>query len=771
MSLKFCIYLTFIFYSLNTFATLSHLSCSKNGTHIMFINGVNVGNFEHSEFSTEASAFFVSLDKSFVDSKNNLTASIPHNRSEGLLKDTAETFYLYAYRQKNKNIDPEPPSYTAVKEISQVLVAGLMTRKDKLNHLCGKYLKRDENGDLLNDICKNSPGLPKFDQDVSIKDACCAIGEIMIQGQSSVTFEDLGAMRASVLEKLQSNQKVILVTHSAGSMFADRIRDFINQYYPKYKNLIGTLSLARPFRSNHKERSYFLNSNKDPILKKLRSTELRETPIPNLIFSKNCDAVIPFPADYRNHEFSCYLTKTNVTGGKLLFNTSVPTSNYYIKDFIYRIASEFENNDENCCNKAKGKVWRDDWYCNNGYPDLCQTSFVSAKSTLDIKDSSMMNDSFICGKYVIQSQSNDTRFGSTRLLGAGSLTGEIMLSATEFDEESVVNISTSMVSMYKTKVKGTSKFSGNGSITMDDVQISGKNDFRSESNSSWLRLWRTNIFSNGENLNYIYASGLGDSGLSDSSLGNKFNLNLKRTSIYFSNMLGETKLNGNFHLYNFHNDGAADFINLSNDFYSSVVHTQNYGTLNLNGPKVGMENVLANGTNTLTGGSNSSSSIYKVELIDSSLSGNFYVNPNNRQVMKNLYVNNPTIGDLVLWNNSWGGSLTLNGSMNVGANNFGNNVVVNSYGQSSEHAETLLLFNSTVGDGLHLSETGTVDDCVFEGTGSSYQKTCTESRLLKFPSRKKIVFDSDYLSPVGVHETNKQFLARINRLNLKHKKE
>lgn len=398
MPLKFLIILILI--SARVYANISHLTCSKNGTNLIYINGVDINNWEHTKFESLATGLSSDLLPRNIDAKDDFFVTVPHNRSEGLLRDIAESFFLFANRGSKTKLSNKV-GYSASKKIIKFLVAGLMSDRGKLEYLCNPYIKRDSNGELINKICLTDPVPQDPNAPITEKNICCSIDKIKMEAQKSVAFEDLGKFRTIVVEKLKNDQKVILVTHSAGAMFADRIKDYVKRYYPQYSDYLGTLAIARPFRSNHKENEYFLNSQKDPVLNQINETGINETPAPNLFFKTNCDIEVPFPVDYRNHDFSCYLSEAALSPGvPLLFNTPNPTSRYYIKDYIYRVASDLGNNDVACCNKAAGKIWINNGDVNGGF--ISKNIEISGKVMIE-------SGAQLCGSGVITASNDPTK--------------------------------------------------------------------------------------------------------------------------------------------------------------------------------------------------------------------------------------------------------------------------------------------------------------------------------------------------------------------------
>lgn len=89
----------------------------------------------------------------------------------------------------------------------------------------------------------------------------------------------------------------------------------------------------------------------DPVLWGLRL-------ISNSVPDSNVDLVGSCPGSYwqgeflKNHDFQCYIG--NVLAS---YDNNMESSSNLVRSLIYKQASDFKNNDEKCCDKAKGKLW------------------------------------------------------------------------------------------------------------------------------------------------------------------------------------------------------------------------------------------------------------------------------------------------------------------------------------------------------------------------------------------------------------------------------
>lgn len=89
-----------------SFGKLSHLTCSSSGTHLIFINGVNVNSLDTDQFQININALLTTLNPTLVDQKSIISSEFVHNSSEGMARDIAETFYLYLETRGDERNNP-----------------------------------------------------------------------------------------------------------------------------------------------------------------------------------------------------------------------------------------------------------------------------------------------------------------------------------------------------------------------------------------------------------------------------------------------------------------------------------------------------------------------------------------------------------------------------------------------------------------------------------------------------------------------------------------
>lgn len=698
------------FYSALAFSKFSHLSCSKNSTLLMFINGVDVK--DNLDFLNQSSKLISELDLHNTDANNLISSVVKHNRSEGYLSDIAETFFLFM-RQNSVAYDGETAPEVKKKQL-RIWMLATMSTKARLKYACDKEFPE-------------------------LKIYCDEMKRITLLGQNSITFQDLGEFRTEVTKALYENKKVILVTHSAGAMFADRIRDYVSAYHPSKKSFLGHVAIARPLKSNHSTNNFFVNFKQDSTLNELISYGLGSTPKPNVDLHENCPLQVPFPADYPNHFFSCYTGPGLITGPHFLPSLkwdAPPTQNTavsYVADTVYRVASLLGNNDEKCCNKAPGKIWRNDAYCESD-PELCQTSFIADTTKLEVNDASFIHDSQICGDYTIKSF-NPISFKNTKMYGSGTIISEagdgVQFNTTTLHRNSILETTVKSLNFFNTEFNGTSRLYGN-TITFIDSKIKGFNRFESTGITS-ISLRNTQLNSESLELNKIetpipLSGGHSSMNISDSTLTGRFNL-------AFNGLVSRSILGGNIEL-----DGSAMIIDSTSsgslkmntdgggNSSPSFQYAINQGNLTITN-SVQASNATFHGTNTFyvppTTNSTVQSFINNADVQDTSLSGFYNVTSGSRRWIKNLVIDNDSHPILNFDVNSWDGTLTLNGSMTVSSSSFGRDVTINALTPGTGPNEYRLgILRSTFSDELVVSERGGHVDCNFTGSGSSYTRTC-----------------------------------------------
>lgn len=324
--------------SASTFAAKSHLTCSKSGTHIIGINGVNINTKKYADFRRNTYLIASELEKKNVDAgAGPVTRLTYYNQSMTLMFDAYESWKAYL-----KRVEETTGRHMLIDRVVDHFVKYL-TQAPNFSKDCLEY----EEGEECNELIK-----------------------IM----NSKFASDLGKIKEGVANQFKLNKKVIFVSHSAGALFVDTARDYIQEHFKEHYPYTSHLALARPFKTNH-DNSYYINFDQDEILKFLKFVAPDDVPDFNVRQSLSCTNPNGEYDPAINHDYiSCYLGNILVfpDDKPIIENENFLNARTLVKDSIYRVAGDLENNDENCCNKMQdGKVWIN----SNGSPG----GFISEK--------------------------------------------------------------------------------------------------------------------------------------------------------------------------------------------------------------------------------------------------------------------------------------------------------------------------------------------------------------------------------------------------------
>lgn len=420
--------LIFLFVSFQVYSSRSHLTCSKSGTHIAAINGVNINWKKFRSFKSETIKLMsLDIEKTNVDAgQGQLTVNAYHNASFDLLSDGYETWKLYLRRLDETN--------------------GRHVRIDLIVSLFMWY---------LNDISI-------FNKHCDVEDLKVECNELL-RLMSKKTTKDLGEITAVVDRQFKANKKIIFLSHSAGALFVDTVRDYIKEKYQNKYQYTSHLALARPFITNH-DNAYELNFDRDEILKTLKF--LSPNDVPDFNVSQMFGCTSPNGSDIAvNHDYIfCYLGPVLVDPNDkpILADENFLNARNLVSDSIYRVAGMLENNDEKCCNKQKnGKVW-----LNGG-------GFISKKSSAE--NVFIDSTSSLCGEGVLKNGSVNV---NTVLDGVYNLAGNFNIRETTMTPTSslISNDSSQRLRLENLTLDGGLEFLTN--INLLDVDIKGKVKFK-----------------------------------------------------------------------------------------------------------------------------------------------------------------------------------------------------------------------------------------------------------------------------------------------------
>lgn len=436
--------------TINVFAGKSHLTCSKNGTVLFYINGVGLKDDDKS-FSSNTNIVTQQVIKSNVDSKSTIISNYMPNRSEGILKDVSEAYFLYMNSTKISEANP-----TLKADAYKLFVSYFTSNRVKFKLMCAAK--------------------------ESLRKYCNEIKKIAALKEKSATVKDLRLFTEKTIDFLNENRKVIFVTHSSGALFADRIRDVLAEHPSYKKNMVSHVALARPLSAERTKNRYDIVFNTDSLINYIRKNNL-DAPDSNVDLIGDCPNNEPMPLPdtdiiVRNHEFSCYIGQ-NLVEGKQFFPKTNMTALEYVADSIYRVASELGNNDELCCNKsAYGKLWINE--------DDSLGGFVSDNTKIQY-NVILEPGSQICGKGTIKGRvgSNPSILkNKVKLKGSYDISGYFNIQELLTSENSKITLNTSSTSESKIqKLNLVGNFSVSGRFKFEDVTVSGNVSINSPVNT------------------------------------------------------------------------------------------------------------------------------------------------------------------------------------------------------------------------------------------------------------------------------------------------
>lgn len=414
-----------------SFSSVSHLSCSKSGTHLVFVNGVGVDPGSFSRFRGASIDISKELNKGLVDEKSFVTYESYHNNSEGKLNDALETFLLYLETNKRElEISPES----------------------------GYKL-------FLKALMKNPVGFDQLCKIQNAKAACDELNKIILFSENSSTVADIGALKNLSNDLLLNNKKIVFVSHSGGAVVVDRVRDYIKDHHPKKYNYTAHLAIARPFNTRHSN-EYHLNFDQDGVINTVRDLGFG-TPSSNVDLKKSCDPWYTYFLGIKNHYYNCYLGTNQVEGSSFFNLSGNVTSRQLVMDSIYRVSSYLENNDDDCCKKdPKVKRWINPYGEYGGV--ISKNVAVSGGQYLTINYGAQ-----ICGEGSIQVTSPSIIDDKSKLYGKINILGKFELrdfSSTESSNVELVNRSA-----YKSIFNIVQM---DGDINMEGIINSGSSNFK-----------------------------------------------------------------------------------------------------------------------------------------------------------------------------------------------------------------------------------------------------------------------------------------------------
>lgn len=407
------------------FANLSHLTCSKSGTDLIFINGIWIHDGGYRVWEQYTNSMRLHLQANMVDVKGSVEVQPRRNHSAGVLEDLYENYEIYLESQTNPvNLDANR----------------------------AQFIRKITNNPRFSDHCESTEG----------EKVCHELFKIDTS-KMPATVNDLGVLRENILERLKDHRKIIFVTHSGGAAYAESLRTSIKLSNPEYNGLIGHVAMAPSYPSIHGYKQMTFVS--DRITNVVRGLTFGATPDGNYTLINDCGV----PAFMKDHDFPCYMGEKAVLGATKFTSTGIYPGKTILADLIYQAAEELGNNEKDnpkCCYGAAGKVW----FSSSG------NSFVSNKTKIQSSVNLVLNNSEICGEYNFKGSNNITISGS-KLDGRGEFNSTVQILNSNFSIRSVFNFFNNgsfpsiSQSLYMKDLNVNSEVNVSGNIEFYDMNI------------------------------------------------------------------------------------------------------------------------------------------------------------------------------------------------------------------------------------------------------------------------------------------------------------
>lgn len=222
------------------------LTCSFNGTDLIFINGILASNRRTTHLSTLA--IKAAISKNLIDAKSKVSFKTSHNSSIGFPGDLFES-----YLQKNY---PENFIDPATAYVFAYHLLNNLPKKIPLGYLAKSFNVRVEIINFMDSISD------KFFVDTLVSEEIKKL---------SIAYEQANTEFKSILaESLLDFKKVIVVSHSQGNMFVNNALDEysrgeelayegIADEFTNYQNVFTNVRVAPPKKSGPGNSKYIKN--------------------------------------------------------------------------------------------------------------------------------------------------------------------------------------------------------------------------------------------------------------------------------------------------------------------------------------------------------------------------------------------------------------------------------------------------------------------------------------------------------------------------------
>ena len=410
-----CLVATSFAVILSSTLTFANVKCSKNGTNLIFINGVDV---DKAEGALHASNFVRIIENevgySRIDKNSNVDVVFIHNRNV-----TKAIDYIEAGAQ------------------------GLNTRFSSISTEAAFVLIYN----VLTGAQMVAPPLPGFNWFEELK-----INEI--EEFKEVTQEDIRILKEAIVSSLIVDKKVILVSHSQGNFFVtsaleeldgtQEIREGKIFKFNNYKNVIGNLRVASPQDIELAHSARTVLNDQDFLHANIIIRNLANTPPPTFVLTKPEESLDLRDESDReiNHGFSStYLFRINDLDGYLFQNYSEPAQRSYVRaqhlsldslgkqtlDRLVEVANGLDSNcSENCIEVKTASSFQAIRHTN---PDGSEGGLVSVEAFV-APTVTIDPDAIVCGRAHVLD--NVKIYDSARVEGAALITNNAVIAGEAF---------------------------------------------------------------------------------------------------------------------------------------------------------------------------------------------------------------------------------------------------------------------------------------------------------------------------------------------------
>lgn len=430
MIFKVIIFILFLNFA---FAEEKSLSCSKGGLEIIYVNGI-YNSEEETENSSEAVDVLVQRDKERFDVKSvNVTHS--YNRSEGFIRDVIQLLSQKLAQDK-----------ATASRASYLIPLFFFLRSEFV-----KQVPQNIVNEILDEQMK------------------------LIAEQAYHSQVDKFALAQKVKQSLDSNKKVILISHSQGNLYVNAAYNILRQQIPQDRldKFVGNLQVGSVAHgSNYKNSRIYSHKQDLALLAYEYKTGLRIAP-------KQYSADLSCVFKIGCHDFiNAYLSPNIMNNGpKQGKGVETRIAERTFLDSLEEVAWMLANNDEDCCDGRDGRFYRKDYDSEPQKGFLEDTVALDENVELEIDETSQ-----ICGKVNINHtvDGGKIKFENTKVEAEALVTisGNVYLTDNtniySFENSGPISITGTHPSiplyMERTSIAGNPQISG--ALIMSDVTIS-----------------------------------------------------------------------------------------------------------------------------------------------------------------------------------------------------------------------------------------------------------------------------------------------------------